>query len=214
MPGRRGASKGSARAGAESDPGQGGAGGRGAADAGRGAAGVVAGTASRSRSRAHGTPRKEGSMPTKLNIGLTQKAAEGGGAAREASLHLELEVEPALLAEPPQLHKRIRQLFHLLRTALAEELNRPCGSTGGAHVDTAPPAASVPAPTAGKQPGAVRPATAAQVKVICAVARERGVSLAELLREQYGVGRPRDLSVRQASEVIDHLKGTGGPAPG
>jgi len=60
----------------------------------------------------------------------------------------------------------------------------------------------------------VRPATPAQVKVICAVARERGVSLAELLRERYGVGRPKDLSVRQASEVIDHLKRTGGPAAG
>src|SRR5262245_30632678 len=68
-------------------------------------------------------------MTTKLNIGLTQKAAEGGGgAAREASLHLELEVEPGLLAEPPRLHKRIRQLFHLLRTTLAEELNRPAAA--------------------------------------------------------------------------------------
>src|SRR5262245_25224006 len=110
-------------------------------------------------------------MPTKLNIGLTQKAAEGGGgAAREASLRLELEVEPGLLAEPPQLHKRIRQLFHLLRTALAEELNRPCGNEGGVPPDEPPVPASVPQPTGGKQPGVVRPATAAQVKVICAVA--------------------------------------------
>jgi hypothetical protein len=154
-------------------------------------------------------------MTTKLNIGLTQKAAEGGGgAAREASLRLELEVEPGLLVEPPRLHQRIRQLFHLLRTALAEELNRPRGSEGGVQPDEPPVPASVPQPTGGKEPGAVRPATPAQVKVICAVARERGVSLAELLRERYGVGRPKDLTVRQASEVIDHLKGTGGPAGG
>src|SRR5262249_54796508 len=106
------------------------------------------------------------------------------------------------------------QLFHLLRTALAEELNRPCGNEGGVPPDEPPVPASVPQPTGGKPPGAVRPATAAQGKVICAVARERGVGLAELLRERSGGGGPRDLSVRQASEVIDHLKGTGGPATG
>jgi hypothetical protein len=54
-------------------------------------------------------------MPPKLNIGLSQKIAEASGGAREASLHLELEIEPGLLAEPPRLHKRIRQLFSLLR---------------------------------------------------------------------------------------------------
>jgi hypothetical protein len=70
----------------------------------------------------------------------------------------------------------------------------------------------VPQPIVGGQAGGVRPATPAQLKVIGAVARERGVNLAELLREQYGVGQPRDLTVRQASAVIDHLKGTGGPA--
>src|SRR5262249_15121498 len=122
--------------------------------------------------------------------------------------------EPALLAESARLHKRIRQLFHLLRTALAEELGRPDGSEDGAHVDLPPPAASVLPPTASKQPAGVRPATAAQVKAIYAVARQQGVNLAELLRERYGVGRPEDLSIRQASQVIDHLKGTGGPAPG
>jgi hypothetical protein len=154
-------------------------------------------------------------MPVKLNIGLTQKAAEGGGgAAREASLRLELEVEPGLLDEPPRLHKRVRQLFYLLRTALAEELDRPRGSTGGAHIDTAPPAVAVPAPTAARQPGGVRLATAAQVKAIHAVARERGVDLAGLLQAQHGVRKPEALTVRQASWVIDHLKGTGGPAEG
>ena len=153
-------------------------------------------------------------MPVKLNIGLIQRAADAGGGAREASLCLELEVEPGLLDEPPRLHKRVRQLFYLLRTALAEELNRPRGSTGGAHGDTAPPAVAAPAPAAAKQPGAVRLATAAQVKAIHAVARERGVNLAELLRERYGVGRPEDLNLRQASQVIDQLKLTGGPAAG
>ena len=153
-------------------------------------------------------------MPVKLNIGLSQRAAAGGGAAREASLHLELEVEPGLLDEPPRLHQRIRQLFYLLRTALAEELDRPCGSTGGAHGDTAPPAVAAPAPTAAKQPDGVRLATAAQVKAIYAVARERGVDLAELRQAQHGVSKPEALTVRQASRVIDHLKGTGRPGEG
>ena len=127
-------------------------------------------------------------MPAKLNIGLSQKAAEGGGgAAREASLRLELEVEPGLLDEPPRLHKRVRQLFHLLRTALVEELMRGVRSEEGAVFDAPPPASTGATPAAGKHPGGPRLATPAQVKAIYAVARQQGVNLAELLQAQHGV---------------------------
>jgi hypothetical protein len=154
-------------------------------------------------------------MTTKLNIGLTQKAAEGGGgAAREAALRLELEVEPGLLDEAPRLHQRVRQVFHLLRTALAEELKRGVSGEEGGAADALPPASTGATPAAGKRPVGARRATPAQVKVIYAVARQQGVALAGLLQAQHGVSKPEALTVRQASWVIDHLKGTGGPGEG
>lgn len=50
----------------------------------------------------------------KMHVGLSQSVEEG---RREASLALDVEVDAALLSDQQSLHKRIRQVFHLLRTA-------------------------------------------------------------------------------------------------
>ena len=52
-------------------------------------------------------------------------------------------------------------------------------------------------------------ATEAQVKAIHAIARDRGVSDEDLtahIRDSYGAGRPEELSVVEASDMIDALK--------
>jgi hypothetical protein len=96
----------------------------------------------------------------------------------------------------------------------------PTGNEGGGGAEDAVPVEAPPAPaavtqpTAGNPPGGARPATPAQVKALYAVARSLGVNLPELLRGRFGVGRPEDLNVRQASALIDQLKGKGGPAAG
>ena len=62
-------------------------------------------------------------MPMKLNVGLSHQRAEANADSRGGSIHLELEVDASVLADQHRLHKRIRQVFHLLRVALAEELD-------------------------------------------------------------------------------------------
>src|SRR5262249_32608997 len=66
-------------------------------------------------------------MPLKLNIGLCKKVGEANYGSRGASVNVEVEVDSSLVTEPAKLQERIRQLFGLVRTSLAEELN---GSTG------------------------------------------------------------------------------------
>ena len=47
------------------------------------------------------------------------------------------------------------------------------------------------------------------MKAIHAIARDRGVNeddLAAPIRDSYGVGRPEELSVSEASDLIDALK--------
>ena len=56
------------------------------------------------------------------------------------------------------------------------------------------------------RPRAPRPATANQIKAIQAIARRQDTDLVGLLRHEYEVERPEDLSIRQASELIDLLK--------
>src|SRR4051794_40846628 len=62
-------------------------------------------------------------MPLKLNIGLSRKVGEANYGSRGASVNVELELESALIGEPVKLQDRIRQLFSVVRTSLAEELN-------------------------------------------------------------------------------------------
>ena len=52
----------------------------------------------------------------------------------------------------------------------------------------------------------VKPATPNQVKAIVAICRQQDTDLAGLLRQEYEVERPEELSIRQASELIDMLK--------
>jgi hypothetical protein len=49
-----------------------------------------------------------------------------------------------------------------------------------------------------------------QVRAIRAIANRAGVNLSELLRERFNVGRPDDLSIGDASTLIDDLKAQAG----
>ena len=51
-----------------------------------------------------------------------------------------------------------------------------------------------------------KPATPSQVKAIVAIARRQRADLEGLLRDEYGVARPDDLTLAQASRFIDQLK--------
>jgi hypothetical protein len=52
-----------------------------------------------------------------------------------------------------------------------------------------------------------RKATQSQVRAIWAIADRQGVELADMLRSRYGTDRPEDLSIGDASALIDELKG-------
>ena len=52
----------------------------------------------------------------------------------------------------------------------------------------------------------MKPATPNQVKAIVAISRNKDTDLAGLLRHEYKVDRPEDLTFWQASELIDLLK--------
>src|SRR6476661_6134426 len=82
-------------------------------------------------------------MPLKLDVGLTRKVTDNNYGSRGASVNIELEVDGSLVADPTRLRERIRELFGLVRTALAEELNGGNGHAAppiGDCRETRPPA--------------------------------------------------------------------------
>jgi hypothetical protein len=58
-----------------------------------------------------------------------------------------------------------------------------------------------------------RPATASQVKAIRAIAARRKIDLVGLLRERFGLTTADELGIRQASNLIDELKGDSETSP-
>ena len=148
-------------------------------------------------------------MPLKLNVGASKKVGESNFGSRGASINVEMELDSALVGDPARLQERIRQLFGLVRASLAEELNG-----NGSHT-----ASNGPAPDRGhdsrngsngngssRQGSPPRPATPSQVKAIYAIARAQRLNINQLVRDRFQVEKPDDLSIQEASQLIDSLK--------
>jgi hypothetical protein len=169
-------------------------------------------------------------MPLKLNLGLNKKVADANYGSRGASVNVELELESALISEPGKLQDRIRQLFNTVRSSLAEELDGTGSANGSGNRDGQGKNGTSPSNGAGRHTSdppasnggtshsnqsnqssrGPRPATTAQVKAIIAIARKHQVDLQRVLQNRFHLARPEDLSIKQASELIDTLKSSSG----
>jgi hypothetical protein len=144
-------------------------------------------------------------MPLKVNVGLTRKVGESNYGSRGASVNLDLELDGSLVNEPAKLKEKIAQAFSLVRTSLDAELNGHANGNGNGHAPTngkangtsSPPAKAAPKP---------RPATQSQIKAIYRIAEQRGHDLGHILHDQFQASKPEELTIAQASAVIDHLK--------
>ncbi|MGE3806228.1 MAG: hypothetical protein AB7K24_16290 [Gemmataceae bacterium] len=148
-------------------------------------------------------------MPLKVNVGLARKVGEANYSSRGASVHVELELDFGLVNDPQKLQDRIRQLFGLVRSSLDEELNgngngNDHPENGGQHNGQ-----SSGSPSNGSK-GAPRPVTQSQLKAIFAICKTHGIDVKPILRQQFNLAKPEQLDIKQASELIDHLKQEGG----
>ena len=143
----------------------------------------------------------------KLSVGACKKITDGNYGSRGGNVNIEVEVDSSLVGDSAKLQAHIRHLFELARRSLTEELqanNEPAsvedshyhrdgailnGNGAGNAVSVAP----------------VRYATEKQIICIQGLARKHGVPVPELLK-QAGVRVFNDLSVRQASQMIESLK--------
>ena len=140
-------------------------------------------------------------MPLRLDVGFTKKQGQPDYGSIGASVSFQFEVEGGLINDPPRLRESIRKLFGQARDAVDEELARE-GTNG--HADHSPTG------NGGQQQGNghhSRPASQAQVRAIHAISRRQQLDLATLLGEKFGCAKPEDLSLSDASSLIDDLNG-------
>jgi hypothetical protein len=164
-------------------------------------------------------------MSLKLNVGVSRKVGLPDYGSVGASCSLELEIDSTLLDRDPEAFQaQVRHAYGAARRAVHDELARL--QTAGTQAPTKPRArdavngsgpgnghamrngeAVLAGQTAAEAPRSGKPATASQVKAICSIARQREADLVAILRSEYDVEKPEDLTLRQASALIDWLKG-------
>lgn len=155
-------------------------------------------------------------MPAKLNIGLSRKIGESNYGSRGASVNLEVELDAASIQDPQLLQDRVRALYALARQSVEEELERSASSTqnnevysGGNGHAHAPSHSQGHGPQNGNgasAPSKAGTATQSQIRAIFAIARRQGLDPKALVQRRFSVGRIDDLTIREASSMIDELK--------
>jgi hypothetical protein len=155
-------------------------------------------------------------VPLRLNVGVSRKVGLPDYGSVGASCNLEVEVDSTLIERDlDAFHARVRDVYVAAHQAVHDELARLQAPVEALH----DPPASLDREAANDHPRSNghadrppagrsrprRPATENQVRAIRSIASRQHADLDGLLGD-YGVSRPEDLSLKQASELIDALK--------
>jgi len=141
----------------------------------------------------------------KLNAGFSRKVGEPNYGSRGASVNVELELESGLVGDADGLMNRIRSLFSIAKRAVDAELN-------GTPASQDPPNSQTNRQGNGARNGRstdgepVRNATVSQLRAIRTICNRQGLDAAKLANEMFRVDDLDELSLREASTLIDHLK--------
>lgn len=141
-------------------------------------------------------------MPLRLNVGFSRKIGEANFGSRGASVNLEVELDSSVVDSTDRLRERIQHLFSLTKASVDAELGKH-NHTGAKTADNGHHDGVATPP----RRDATRRATASQARALHVIADRQQVDLAELLRQRFGVEQADDLSITEASALIDELKG-------
>jgi hypothetical protein len=155
-------------------------------------------------------------MPLRLNVGVSKKLGLPGYSSIGATCNLEFELESNLLRDLASFHGQVRDAFVAAQRAVDDELARlqipgEPGETRGAlaangHRNGVHAGNGHPAPRPEVHPARTgKPATPSQVRAIVSIARKQHADLDGLLCD-LGVTRPEELTLADASKLIDQLK--------
>ena len=166
----------------------------------------------------------------KLHAGVSKKVGLPGFSSASASCTIEAELDSSLLMDTAGFQIVVQRAYQSCEQAVEDQIARLTsdGPDESSQPNTQPqevievrtsPAlrgaavrtnsADLPATNraAFRDAPSPRPATASQVKAIRAIAARRKIDLVGLLRERFGLTSADELGIRQASSLIDELKG-------
>lgn len=155
-------------------------------------------------------------MAVTLSVGLQKKVGLPDYGSLGASCHVEFEIDRSLIdRDLDGFHQKVAGAFAACSEAVNGQLaqqqahsdSRPVnGNSNGMahHTGHTHHTGHGGSDQQARQNGGT--ATQSQVRAIFAIARRQRVDPANLVRERFNVDRPEDLSIREASTLIDELK--------
>ena len=172
-------------------------------------------------------------MSVKVNVGLAKKIGQPDYGSLGATCNVEFDLDGGFdNGSTSQFQDAVRRAYIACRQAVEAELgcagNEPESTSGsnrigGQHTSPGPQNGhghgngNGNGHAAGHSNGATRSgtrmATSSQVRAIHAIANRNCVDLPGLLSSRYATARPEDLSISDASLLIDEMKGANG-SPG
>jgi hypothetical protein len=159
----------------------------------------------------------------KLHAGVSKKVGLPGFSSASASCTIEAELDSSLLHDHEGFQVVVQRAYQSCEKAVQDQIARLTSDGESDHsqpqevieVRTSPAISGAHITTNGTTTSRVafrdapspRPATASQVRALRAIAARRKIDLVGLLRERFGLTTADELGIRQASNLIDELKG-------
>jgi hypothetical protein len=141
-------------------------------------------------------------MAVKITAGFSRKVGEPNYGSRGASLHLEVELDRGVLDDLGHFQAEVEEIFERAREAVDRELQR-----GGASTPLEPcEFANGHSHRESENGRPSRLATPNQIRAIQRMAQHRMVVLSQLLKTQFGGRTLEELSIMEASLLIERLQ--------
>ena len=136
-------------------------------------------------------------MVNKLTVGLQQKVGQPNYGSLGASCTVEVSLAEDDACDAQAVTSHIRAAFRQCRDRITEELSSAPGSDALMAEQTTSAAQTQ------RQP---KSASEAQLRVLRLIAKKQGVDLAGVASERFNNGNLAELTMRQASQMIDLMK--------
>ena len=157
-------------------------------------------------------------MPLKLNVGLSKKVGQPDYGSLGASCNVEVELDGNLLRHDLEaFHGHVQNAFTACRQAVNDELARlqhaSANANGSGHESSNYGNGTNGRSNHGKTSNGKTPrrdntrrATASQVRALHSIADRHRIDLVGLLRQRFNLQTADELSITEASGLIDELK--------